>query len=50
MTAPQIAELREALAKMQGLTDDRGYQHHAAIHGLPLKIYCDLAHGQPAAR
>jgi tyrosinase len=48
MTAPQIAELREAFAKLQEWTDDRGYQALAAVHGLPLKIYCDLAHGQPA--
>jgi tyrosinase len=48
MTAPQLAELRTALAKLQGIDDDRGYQRWAGIHGLPLPMYCDQAHGQPA--
>jgi len=49
MTLPQIQELREALAKMQGYKpqDDRGYQHWAGIHGLPLPMYCAQAHGKP---
>jgi tyrosinase len=29
------------------LDDDRGYAHHAGIHGLPLPIGCDNAHGTP---
>jgi tyrosinase len=48
MTPPQLAELRTALAKLQGIDDDRGYQRWAGIHGLPLPMYCDQAHGQPA--
>ncbi|MEJ7792395.1 MAG: tyrosinase family protein [Gaiellaceae bacterium] len=27
------------------LNDERGYQYHAGIHGLPLPIGCDNAHG-----
>jgi len=48
MTAPQIAEFRTALAKLQKWTDDRGYQRWAGVHGLPGQMYCDLAHGQPS--
>jgi tyrosinase len=48
MTAPQIAEFRTALSKLQKQNDDRGYQAQAGVHGLPLKIYCDEAHGKPA--
>ena len=32
---------------MQALGDDRGYQYFAGIHGLPLPIGCDNAHGTP---
>jgi len=50
MTAPQLQELREALAKVLALKphDDRSYQFWAGIHGLPLPMYCDIAHGRPA--
>lgn len=48
MTAPQIAELRTALAKLQSWNDDRGYQRWAGIHGLPMPMYCDQAHGHPS--
>ncbi|HET8955215.1 MAG TPA: tyrosinase family protein [Solirubrobacterales bacterium] len=48
MTAPQLQELREALAKFLRIKDDRGYQHWAGIHGLPLPMYCSQAHGKPA--
>ncbi|MFL5896901.1 MAG: tyrosinase family protein [Solirubrobacterales bacterium] len=50
MTAPQLQEFRQALAKFQSYKahDDRGYQHWAGIHGLPLPKYCAQAHGQPA--
>jgi len=43
----QLADLRTAFAKTQALSDDRGYQFHAGIHGLPLPKYCKIAHGQP---
>jgi tyrosinase len=29
------------------INDERGYQYHAGIHGLPLPIGCDNAHGTP---
>ena len=41
----QLADLREAFRKVQGLSDDRGYQFHAGVHGLPLPKYCKIAHG-----
>jgi tyrosinase len=40
LTAGQLADLRQALTRVQALTDDRGYQHWAGIHGLPLPISC----------
>jgi tyrosinase len=43
----QLADLREAFGKVQGLSDDRGYQFHAGVHGLPLPKYCKIAHGRP---
>lgn len=48
MTDAEIAKLRTAFAKLKAINDDRGYQYLAGIHGLPLPIYCDQAHGQPA--
>lgn len=42
----QLGTLREAFAAVQALSDDRGYQFHAGIHGLPLPKYCKIAHGQ----
>ena len=27
--------------------DERGYGYHAGVHGLPLPIGCDNAHGTP---
>src|SRR5437867_1522413 len=38
LAEPDIAALRQALAALYGLGDDRGYAHHAGIHGLPLPI------------
>jgi tyrosinase len=32
---------------LMSLNDERGYQHYAGIHGLPLPIGCDNAHGTP---
>jgi len=43
----QLDDLREAFHQVQQLSDDRGYQFHAGIHGLPLPKYCKVAHGQP---
>jgi tyrosinase len=36
----QLAALRQAITAAQGISDERGYQHHAGIHGLPLPSYC----------
>lgn len=47
LTAGQLANLRAAFRAAQGISDDRGYAHHAGIHGLPLPIGCDNAHGTP---
>jgi tyrosinase len=48
MTAPQLKELRAAFAAMQRISDDRGYEHYAGWHGLPLPPECGIAHGHPA--
>jgi tyrosinase len=40
LTADQLAVFRTAVHKIKGLSDDRGYQHWAGIHGLPLPMYC----------
>ena len=47
LTAGQLGNLRSAFEAVYALTDDRGYAHHAGIHGLPLPIGCDNAHGTP---
>ncbi len=43
----QLETMRKTYAALQALTDDRGYQFYAGIHGLPLPKYCKIAHGQP---
>jgi len=40
LTRGQLADLRTALAAAQAIGDDRGYQHWAGVHGLPLPSYC----------
>jgi tyrosinase len=45
MTAGQLSSLRKAISATQAISDDRGYQHWAGIHGLPLPMYCQ--HGTP---
>ena len=47
LTVGQRQNLREAFAAVQAISDDRGYAYHAGIHGLPLPIGCDNAHGTP---
>jgi tyrosinase len=47
LTGGQVALLRAAFAAVYEIQDDRGYAHHAGIHGLPLPIGCDNAHGTP---
>jgi tyrosinase len=48
MSESELAELRAAMTALQGVADDRGYEHQAGIHGLPLPKYCSQAHGQPS--
>ncbi len=45
LSAQQLADFRQAITLAQGISDDRGYQHWAGIHGLPLPISC--AHNSP---
>jgi tyrosinase len=45
LSAGQLALLRDGFRALQGLDDDRGYRVLAGIHGLPLPIGCDNAHG-----
>ena len=45
LTSGQLVALRRAFRGVQRLADDRGYAFHAGIHGLPLPIGCDNAHG-----
>ena len=40
LTEADLASLRTALTAMESISDDRGYQHWAGIHGLPLPGYC----------
>jgi tyrosinase len=40
LTAGQLAGLRTSITAAQGISDDRGYQYWAGIHGLPLPISC----------
>ena len=40
LTPGQLADLRSAISAAQAIHDDRGYQHWAGIHGLPLPMYC----------
>lgn len=47
MTPGQLRILRAAFSAMMGIADDRGYTFFAGIHGLPLPIGCDNAHGTP---
>lgn len=45
LTPGQLADYRAAITAAQGLSDDRGYQAWAGIHGLPLPISC--THNSP---
>jgi tyrosinase len=40
LTAAEVEALREAFLAVMGLRDERGYQYHAGLHGLPLPIQC----------
>lgn len=40
LRASQLAALREAFRASMAINDDRGWQHWAGLHGLPLPMYC----------
>jgi tyrosinase len=40
LTPAQLATLRSAFSASMQVSDDRGWQHWAGIHGLPLPMYC----------
>jgi tyrosinase len=40
LTAGDLADLRAAFTAVMGISDERGYQYFAGIHGLPLPGYC----------
>jgi len=39
LTGSEVAALRKAFAQLQAITDNRGYQYIAGLHGLP-EYYC----------
>ena len=45
LSPDQLKLLRDAFKALQGIDDDRGYRFWAGIHGLPIPIGCDNAHG-----
>lgn len=47
LTSGQLKTLRNGFAALYEIPDDRGYEYFAGIHGLPLPIGCDNAHGTP---
>jgi tyrosinase len=47
LTSGQLKTLRGAFSKLYEIPDDRGYEYFAGIHGLPLPISCENAHGTP---
>jgi tyrosinase len=47
LTRGQLETLRGGFARLYEIPDDRGYEYFAGIHGLPLPISCENAHGTP---
>jgi len=47
MNDAQLTAFRTAMSGAMGISDERGYNYQAGIHGLPLPISCDIAHGHP---
>jgi tyrosinase len=45
LTDGQLTDFRASITQTQAITDDRGYQYFAGIHGLPLPISC--THNSP---
>lgn len=46
MSAGQLAGFRAAMAAAMSISDERGYNYLAGIHGYPLPISCGIAHGR----
>jgi tyrosinase len=40
MSASQLTAFRQAISASKALSDDRGFNYWAGIHGLPLPMYC----------
>jgi tyrosinase len=47
MSPAQLEALRSATSAAMAIADERGYNYQAGIHGLPLPVSCDIAHGHP---
>lgn len=47
MNDAQLTAFRAAMSSAMAISDERGYNYQAGIHGLPLPISCDIAHGHP---
>src|SRR3954470_2388456 len=47
LTEGQLQTLRDTFQAVYEIDDDRGYAYWAGIHGLPLPIGCENAHGTP---
>jgi tyrosinase len=47
LTEGQLQTLRSSFQSLYEIDDDRGYGYFAGIHGLPLPISCENAHGTP---
>jgi len=40
LTPDEVTALRTGITQMLAISDDRGYEYWAGIHGLPLPIWC----------
>src|SRR5215210_4711510 len=40
LSPQELTNFREAVSRMKALSDERGYNFFAGIHGLPLPIHC----------
>jgi tyrosinase len=47
LSPDQLQLLRDGIAAIKGIADERGYNYFAGIHGLPLPLGCQNAHGTP---
>lgn len=47
LTSGQLKTLRGGFSRLYEIPDDRGYEYFAGIHGLPMPISCENAHGTP---